>query len=334
MSGVEVIQSQHAAETRDGWQLELHCVRGDVRRAHPVVIVPGYAMNSTVLAYRPQGTSLVAALVAAGYEVWSLNLRGAGRSRLLRSCAAPPSLAAYVREDLPTALDFVRSEATVGRVDPFCIGASLGGAVVYSHLARSGGEGIRGIVTLGAPLRWEAVPPILRTAFRSRRLARMVPMKGTGRLARLLMSSLARVGLLGAYVNRQRLDPNHTQAIEETLEDPTPELNAEIAEWMRARDLYLDGTNVTRAMGAVETPLLVVLANRDGLVPPPAARSAAAAWGGDDVEVIQVGTEYDWFAHADLFAAIDAPQRVFAPITRWLDDRDGGDPDAPLASRR
>ena len=334
MSDFDVTQSSRAAETRDGWQLELNCVRGKVRRAHPVVIVPGYAMNSTVLAYRPQGTSLVAELIAAGYEVWCLNLRGSGRSRQLRSGAAPPSLAAYVREDLPAALDLVRSEATVGRVDPFCIGASLGGAVVYSHLARTRGQGIRGIVTLGAPLRWDAVPPILRTAFRSRRLARIVPMRGTGRLARLLMSSLARIGLLGAYVNRQRLDPNHTQAIEETLEDPTPELNAEIAEWMRARDLYLDGTNVTRAMCAVETPLLVVLANRDGVVPEPAVRSAAVAWGGDDVEVMQVGTDDDWFAHADLFAAIDAPQRVFAPIIRWLDDRDGGDPSASSEGRR
>ena len=53
------------------------------------------------------------------------------------------------------------------------------------------------------------------------------------------------------------------------------------------------------------------------------AVSAVTAWGGDDVESLQVGTRDDCFSHADLMASKDAPERVFAPINRWLDARDG-----------
>jgi pimeloyl-ACP methyl ester carboxylesterase len=322
VSNIEVAESQHAATTDDGWELELCCVRGDVRRRHPILVVPGYAMNSSVLEYQANGRSLVAALVEAGYEVWSVNLRGAGLSRPLTTSAGPVSLATYVDQDLPAALELVRSETAVESRAPFCIGTSLGGAIVYGHLARVGEDGLAGIVALGAPLRWDAVNPLLRTAFWSRRLARIVPMRGVRRVARFVMSPLARAGLLSAYVNRKRLDLNRTDAMSATVEDPTPELNAEIAEWMRARDLYLGTTNVTHALRKVQLPLLLVFANRDGLVPTAAARSAAAAWGGGDVEVVEVGTDEDWFAHADLFAARDALARVFMPIVRWLDARD------------
>ena len=319
---MDVAESRYSVTTSDGWELEVTNVRGDVQARHPVLIVPGYAMNSTVLDYRPTGTSLVAALVAARYEVWSLNLRGTRRSRALTASPGPVSLTAYIEEDLPAVLDLVRRETSVESSDPFCLGTSLGGAIVYGHLARNRGAGMAGVVTIGAPLRWDVVHPLLRTVFGSRRLARILPTKGAGRVARAVMSPLAHVGLLGAYVNRRRLDPEHAEAMAATVEDPSPELNAEIAEWMRTRDLYVSGTNVTRAMGAIDLPLLVVFANRDGLVPPPAARSAAAAWGGSDVEVLQVGQGADWFGHADLFATGDAPERVFEPIIRWLDARD------------
>ncbi len=322
MTEIEVAESQYAVTTGDGWELEVTNVRGDVTARHPVLIVPGYAMNSSVLDYRSTGTSLAAALVAAGYEVWSLNLRGTERSRPLVDPPGPVSLAAYVREDLPAVLGLVRSEAAVECPVPFCVGTSLGGAIVYGHLARGGSAGIAGVAALGAPLRWNAVHPLFRAAFRSRRLARVLAMKGAGRVARFLMSPLAQAGLLGVYVNKRRLDSEHTRAMMATIEDPSPQLNAEIAEWMRARDLYLEGTNVTHAMGAIDLPLLVVLANRDGLVPPDAARSAAEAWGGRDVEVLEVGKGADWFGHADLFATGDAPVRVFAPLVRWLDAHD------------
>ncbi len=251
-----------------------------------------------------------------------MNLRGTSRSRRTEDPPGQVSLSAYVREDLPAALEVVSSETAADCRAPFCVGISLGGSIVYGHLAGQQHHALAGVVAVGAPLRWETVPPLFRVAFRSRRLARVLPMRGIARVARLVVPPLAHAGLLGAYVNRRRLAESDTQAMAATVEDPSSELNAEIAEWLRVGDLYIGGTNVTRALAAVDLPLLVILANRDGLVPPSAARSVAAVWGGSDVEIVEVGRGADWFGHADLFATSDAPERVFSLVVRWLEEHD------------
>jgi len=83
----------------------------------------------------------------------------------------------------------------------------------------------------------------------------------------------------------------------------------------------VDGVHVTRAMREVTQPLLLVVANQDGIVPERVATSAARAWGGSDVTTLRIGTPEDWYAHADLFVGHASPEIVFAPIERWLRDR-------------
>ena len=53
-----------------------------------------------------------------------------------------------------------------------------------------------------------------------------------------------------------------------TVDDPNRLLNRQIAEWIGTRDLLLDGVDITKAQSRVTTPLLCVLANADGIVPP------------------------------------------------------------------
>ena len=47
----------------------------------PVVILPGYGMNSFIFGFHPRGLSLEAYLASRGIEVWSVDLRGQGRAR-------------------------------------------------------------------------------------------------------------------------------------------------------------------------------------------------------------------------------------------------------------
>lgn len=54
---------------------------GDAKAAaRPVLIVPGYGMNSYIFGYHPRGDSMVKCLAARGLEVWTVDLRGQGRS--------------------------------------------------------------------------------------------------------------------------------------------------------------------------------------------------------------------------------------------------------------
>jgi hypothetical protein len=166
------------------------------------------------------------------------------------------------------------------------------------------------------------VPIFLRIPFASRRVAGILQVKGARALAARVVPLLRHVPFaLSMYMNAAHVDLSAASELVRTVEDPHPGVNRDIAEWMRARDLTVGGTNVTAAMRDERGPLLVVLANRDGIVPQSVARSAVTAWGGEDVSTLEIGTPSDWYAHADLFVGNDSPRVVFDPIARWLRER-------------
>jgi pimeloyl-ACP methyl ester carboxylesterase len=147
-------------------------------------------------------------------------------------------------------------------------------------------------------------------------------MSGTRRLAGAVLPLLARAPrLLSIYMNASHVDLTSAAELAKTVEDAHPRTNHDIARWIAARDMVLRGVNVTDSLARQRMPLLVVIGNRDGIVPEKSALSVLDAWGGTDVEVMKVGTPDDWYAHADLFIGNDAPAAVFEPIARWLRQR-------------
>ena len=130
--------------------------------------------------------------------------------------------------------------------------------------------------------------------------------------------------LLAPYMNTAHVDLTDVHQMLETVEDPYPLVNRDIALWLQKGDLVIDGINITDAMRAQQRPLLLVVANRDGIVSEMDVLSVTSVWGGSDLQVMRVGDEQDWYAHADLFVGDDAPRVVFAPVAEWLHARGGG----------
>lgn len=318
----EVSATELYALTADGWRIQmtrsLDPSRLD-RSRRPVLIVPGYGMNGSIFVSHPGGTAMVSYLAAQGLEVWTLNLRGQGATAPVNGEAPPPSLRSYAEQDLRAVITTVldRTESVQGRLD--VLGCSLGGSITYALMALEPELPIGRFVAMASPLRWEDVPLLLRLPFRSRRLARLMPVRGTRRLAGLAMPIAKRAPfVVSLYLNAKNIDLEHAAAmIEQTVEDPHPRVNADIAKWMRAGDMVLRGVNVTDQLRRRTEPLMVVTANRDGIVPGAASRSALSAWGGP-VEALEVGDASQWYSHADLFVGREAPRRVFAPIARFL----------------
>lgn len=319
-----VIREQWAS-TDDGW--ELHLTRTvlpsrfePARR--PVLIVPGYGMNGFIFGFHPSGTSLVLHLAQAGLEVWVANLRGQGLSRRRSPEAPTPSLRRYAETDLRAAIDAVlrETETRADRVD--VLGASLGGSIAYAHMALERRHRIGSVVAIGSPLRWLDVSALLRLPFRSPRLASLVRVNNTRRLAELALPIATRIPvLLSLYLNAANVDLKAAPEMIRTVEDPHPRVNSDIAKWLGASDMVLRGVNVTEALRACREPLLLVVANKDGIVPEATALSARDAWGGDDVSVLKVGDRERWYAHADLFVGHEARDQVFDPVARWLCER-------------
>ncbi len=307
----------------DGWRLELKAyapINAPAEPRPPILLIPGYCMNTFILGFHPRGTPLIGYLQQAGFEVWSANLRGQGESQRVGG-ERRISFGQLALRDLPAAIDYVlgqtRAESLVG------IGCSLGGAVIYSYLAhRPQDHRLLSMVGLGAPLRWDDVHPLVKVAFRSPRLAGALPIAKTRAIARRALPIARKVPkVLSIYMNPDHIDLSRVDQLTMTVDDPNRHLNKQIAHWVKNKDLVVEGLNITQGMGAVNLPLLSIFANADGIVPPPAARSVANAIGSSDLTLMQVGDQAIPFAHADMFINDHVEDRVFAPLVAWLNER-------------
>jgi pimeloyl-ACP methyl ester carboxylesterase len=196
----------HAVDNGDGWTLSLFQTSGDalVPSRRPVLIVPGYGMNSFIFSYHPQGASLESYLVDAGFEVWRADLRAQGDSRPDGGGDSERfGLADLAVTDLGAAIAAVlrHTRSTRDRVD--VIGASLGGTIMFAHAVLVAEHRMASLVAMGSPVRWVKVHPALRLAFASPMLAGLVRFRGTRRFAERALPLIARLTpwVLAVYMN-------------------------------------------------------------------------------------------------------------------------------------
>lgn len=314
------------ANNRDGWGLELHQYwdpeTHDPER-RPVVMLPGYCMNTFILNFHPTGDSMVRYLARAGFEIWTANLRGQGDSKRY-SGKRKFGFRQLCLTDIPTVFETVLARGRSSRDDVNVIGCSLGATFAFGYLAHHlDDHPVATLVSMGGPLRWEKAHPLLEIAFASAGIAGAIRFRGTRRLARYALPIAQKVpSVLSIYMNTEHIDLDAADELVKTVDDPVPHLNRQIAHWLSKRDLYVAGVNVTKAMKHVDVPLLCVAANKDGIVPVDTAVSATKAFGSTDVEVLRVGDRDNWFAHADLFINDEADVRVFEPLRMWLTTHD------------
>jgi len=317
-----MIEERHFVHNGDGWLLGLKQTyepRALEPSRRPVAIIPGYGMNAFIFGYHPRGKSMEAYWADKGFEVWSMNLRAQGNSKRVGGKKQYGFYDAAVT-DLGAAFDFIvrntRTEA--GRVD--AVGCSLGGTYLYTNLALSPKKNILGsVVTIGAPLQWVEVNPMLKAAFASPRVAGMLAIRGVRPFARLTMPLLTRIPrLLQVYLHPEIVDTSRMKEMIQTVENPNRTINRQIAEWVKRGDLVVRGVNVTEAVADAKNPLLVVLSNADGIVPEATALSARHKMGSSVKDILCVGTKEVPVAHADLFVSDIAQEWVFEPLAQWL----------------
>ncbi len=317
-----------------GWSLCLRRHRrpsGGPPTRPPVVLVPGYAMNSHILGFHPSGRSMIGFLVDAGFEVWTADLRGQGTSRRHRGrrplhLGDRFGLGELALDDLPLMLARVIALTATGANAVHAVGCSLGGSLLYAYLSHNlHCHALQSLTVLGGPLRWDAAHPALRVAVSSGRLAGLVPFPGTRALARAALPVLKRVpAVLNLYLNPQQVDLSQPAELTRTVENPVPYINRQVARWVSARDLVVRGVNCSTALVGLELDIHCILANQDGIVPRATAASVAEILGRDRVWVRSVGTTDRWYAHADLFIGPQAETEVFAPMAAWMGERSNG----------
>jgi pimeloyl-ACP methyl ester carboxylesterase len=308
----------------DGWRLDViryHDPEHLDRTKRPVVMIPGYGMNTFILNFHPTGTSMVAYLCEKGFEVWTANLRGQGGSKK-EGGSLKYGFSELGLVDFPVVRDLVLEQTQTDKDTLHAIGCSLGASVLYGYLSHHQKDHrFASLVAIGGPLRWDKVHPLVKIAFKSPKLAALVPIRGTRTLARAFLPVLKKMPwLLSIYMNADQIDLSEADELVKTVDNPNPYLNVQLAKWINNRDLIVDGVNVTEALAHIENlPILCILANSDGIVPAEAAKSVCSIATGSCADVLEVGGDGDdWYAHADLFISERAQETVFEPMSQWL----------------
>jgi pimeloyl-ACP methyl ester carboxylesterase len=312
----------HYVDNGAGWDIALKRVapRGEAStRARPVIIIPGYQMNSFIFGFHPRGLSLEGYLASRGIEVWSVDLRGQGRARRAGGDDRF-GLAELAIDDLGAAIAHVRARSKMRNDAVDLLGCSLGTALAFAHVACVPDAPVKTIVSMGGLVTWVHVNRVLRVAAHAPWLVARLRMKNTRALAATALPLLTRwaPSLLSIYLNAKSTDTSQHEVMVKTVEDANPYVNREIAEWIARRDLVVRGVNVSKALGGIHHPFLCVVANDDGIVPPKTARATFDAIGSQDKKLLCVGDARTPIAHADLFLADIAPERIFRPVADFL----------------
>ncbi len=316
---------QYLVDNHAGWRLAMTRLRPDERAGapppakRPVLIVPGYGMNSYIFGFHPRGPSMVETFAARGLETWTVDLRGQGKS----ICGGGNSrygLADLAIEDLGAALEHVLANTETGSATVDVIGCSLGTALSFAHVACVPDAKIHALVSMAGLVTWKGAHPLVRFAFGSPRLIGLMRLRNTRRMARIALPTVAKIApsLLSVYLNHQSTDLTQAAKLVQTVEDPHPIINREIAQWIKRRDLVVRGVNVSQMLPAIDKPFFCVVANDDGIVLPVTSRHTYDAIGSKQKRLLLVGDPQQPIAHADLFLCNGAQERIFAPIADFL----------------
>lgn len=321
---------EHLVPNGDGWLLSLFQTWDEERLVagrRPVIIVPGYGMNSFIFSFHPRGLSLEGYLAQAGFEVWRVDLRGQGGSRSIGG-DDDFQLEDLALTDLTVAVRAALERTRTGAAKADLIGASLGGTIMFIHTALARESPLGSLIAVGSPVRWVDVHPAIKIAFAFPALVGLVRFRGTRKFAGLALPHLARHApwVLSIYMNPEITDTSAAAEMVRTVEDPNRHVNRQIACWIRDRDLVLRGVNISEALSFLPNPLLCVSALGDGIVPRRTAAFPYEASGSPDKRLIEVGSAEIAVAHADLFISNEAHARVFEPVASWLAARSDPSP--------
>ena len=287
--------------------------------ARPVLVVPGYGMNSFIFNFHPKGPSMIETFAARGLEVWTIDFRGQGKSIRARGTNRY-NLGDLAIDDLGAVIQYIVGHTTTGASTVDLVGCSLGAALSIAHVACVPEAPVHALVSMAGLVTFKATHPVVRYAFASPRLAGMMRMKNTRRLARFALPVLSKVApsLISLYINERTTDLSQSERLVQTVEDPHPVINREIAEWIRRGDLVVRGVNVSQRLPELKNPFFCVVANQDGIVLPETSRHTFEVIGSTHKELLLVGEEQMPIGHADLFVCTGAQERVFAPVADFL----------------
>ena len=316
----------------DGWKLcAWRRVPQDRRFLEPVVLCHGLSNNHRFLEFQAPH-SLAAALADAGFECFTVELRGAGRA--FAGHKRDGCIDDHVRFDVPALVQFAL--ASTGAPHAFWVGHSLGGLVGLAAADVALQQKLKGLVTIGSPVffkfqfhtRWLLhfgywLSPLGR--FRADWLAALIaPFAGWFSLP------------IGGTNLRNMPGWVQRRALAQVIAPIWHGVFRQLRDWtIHDRFQSEDGAiNYRDRVKALTVPHLVIGGVADGIAPPANCTAHFALAGSADKELKLLGIEHGQqldYGHGDLVLGTRADVEVYPALIAWLSKRATAVTQAPSA---
>lgn len=309
--------------TADGWTV-VAWHRPAVRRRFdvPVVLCHGLANNHAFMEFRG-AQNLAKFLSEEGFDCYSVDLRGAGKSRPPDEGPWDATVDDHVRFDLPALVDEICRRS--GSTQVAWVGHSLGGVVALAASSTSLKDRFAALVTIGSPVFFR-FPSALRWLVR---LACWLAPWGQfdATVVRLIAPAAGRAPppkLTAATANLRNLEPLAQRYLVANVFAPMWKgVLRQLEGWM-VNDTFrsVDGAVDYRAgLAQLEAPTLVIGGTVDQLAPPDVTRDYFELLRAPGRELVLFGKTFGHsaeYGHGDLVVGREAHVEVYPVIRRFL----------------
>lgn len=340
-------------KTADGWTLVVHHFRPTVAPrpgAMPVILCHGLTYNAAFWDLDP-ACSFAAYLASNGYDVWSVDLRGSGKSQkwVWKTDDAPDALVGeafrrlskgklatgayatidpkfanwsldhHIAYDVPATVKFVRKQT--GAAEVAWVGHSMGGIVAICHLARHGNPGIGRLATVGS----QVTMPNGQLALQF--LAEMATTRRrqlTGDLRGPELADATRTSVHNMFFNVANADPK----IYEALSGPSTDVPglAVMAQYnvLGQRGELHDARNqasYAKLLPNIKVPMFISCGAADNFAPPAVQKYLFDHVGSADKTLVIFGRSGGFSVdcgHDDTLVGRTSRTEVYPVIEKWL----------------
>ncbi|MDY7229244.1 alpha/beta fold hydrolase [Hyalangium rubrum] len=316
------------ARCRDGWEIAVHVRRAPQRRfEEPVLLCHGLAANRYTFDFAPP-YSVAHYLAEAGFDCFSVELRGTGHSR------QPPSGRRYtdftvddhILQDGPAALELALKETGAKRV--WWLGHSLGALVGFGVAQGPHAHQLAGLLALGAPVFLKSEPllrALLGLGLRAAWPARFRQEWMSATFAPFL--GYVNLPLSDLLVNAEHIPPPiQRQVFANMMASMSRKVLLQFRDWIE-NDAFrsYDGKVDWRAgMSRLSLPMLIMGGSSDRLASAENVRKQYELLTSPD-RTLHVfgrdrGDKMD-YGHGDLMFGTGAPTEIYPVMRAWLESR-------------
>ncbi len=313
------------ATTEDGWKIAISRYfavpkKGRKKKRLPVVLCHGLSGNHVNWDISKR-LSVARTIARSGYEVFSIDLRGAGYSEYpgwLSSKSWDWDFETYLNMDIPAALNKVLE--VTGEKKVHYVAHSMGGMFAYAFLQTNLAKKIKSTTILASPTRFDQFRPLLKMSW----WFRIKPVFYIGTLAKAaaFLGELSQT--IQKYGGNLELSKGHVALAQaNTVENVPSSLMSQFIGWVKEGKMFLsDEQNVMDGFPKIKTPTLFIVGSSDQTVIPASVREAYEAFGSSKKEFHILGPEHGNLAeygHQSVQFGRFADREVYPLIVNWLE---------------